>query len=109
MLVKMQPALNVVIKNLQKTKIMATYRIIKRRLRFDNKETYHVERKVLCFWLDILNNSFFLGTDAVANYKGWFCSKEEAKAVIDKLMEPKKKRNEVVWTNETRFPKIRRP
>jgi pyridoxal/pyridoxine/pyridoxamine kinase len=79
---------------------MATYRIIKRRLRFDDKEIYHVERKVLCFWLDILNNSFILGVDGVANYKGWFSSKEEAMAIIDKLMQPKKKRKEVVWTND---------
>jgi hypothetical protein len=79
---------------------MATYRIIKRRLRFDSKETYHVERKVLCFWLDILNNSFILGTDGVANYKSWFNSKEEAMAVVDKLLQPKKKRKEVVWTND---------
>jgi hypothetical protein len=79
---------------------MATYRIIKRRLRFDDKETYHVERKVLCFWLDILNNSFILGVDGVANYKSWFNSKEEALAIIDKLMQPKKKRKEVVWTND---------
>ena len=79
---------------------MATYRIIKRRLRFDSKETYHVERKVLCFWLDILNNSFILGVDGVANYKSWFNSKEEAMAVVDKLLQPKKKRKEVVWTND---------
>jgi hypothetical protein len=79
---------------------MATYRIIKRRLRFDSKETYHVERKVLCFWLDILNNSFILGVDGVALYKSWFSSKEEALAIIDKLMQPKKKRKEVVWTND---------
>jgi hypothetical protein len=79
---------------------MATYRIIKRRLRFDDKETYHVERKVLCFWLDILNNSFILGVDGVANYKSWFNSKEEAMAVVDKLLQPKKKRKEVVWTND---------
>jgi hypothetical protein len=79
---------------------MATYRIIKRRLRFDDKETYHVERKVLCFWLDILNNSFILGVDGVANYKSWFSSKEEAMAVVDKLLQPKKKRKEVVWTND---------
>jgi hypothetical protein len=79
---------------------MATYRIIKRRLRFDDKEIYHVERKVLCFWLDILNNSFILGVDGVANYKSWFNSKEEAMAVVDKLLQPKKKRKEVVWTND---------
>jgi hypothetical protein len=79
---------------------MATYRIIKRRLRFDSKETYHVERKVLCFWLDILNNSFILGVDGVANYKSWFSSKEEAMAVVDKLLQPKQMRDEVVWTNE---------
>ena len=79
---------------------MATYRIIKRRLRFDSKETYHVERKVLCFWLNILNNSFILGVDGVANYKSWFNSKEEAMAVVDKLLQPKQTRDEVVWTNE---------
>jgi hypothetical protein len=79
---------------------MATYRIIKRRLRFDDKEIYHVERKVLCFWFDILNNSFIFGIDDVANYKSWFNSKEEALAIIDKLMQPKKKRKEVVWTND---------
>ena len=92
-----------------KTKIMATYRIIKRRLGVDSKETYHVERKVLGFWYDILSNSFIFGIDDIANYKSWFNSKEEALAIIDKLMQPKKKRNEVVWTNETRFPRIRRP
>jgi hypothetical protein len=87
---------------------MTTYRIVKRRLRFDGKETYHVERKVLCFWFDILNYSFILGTDGVANYKGWFCSKEEAMVIVDKLLQPKRTRNEVVWTNETRTI-IRRP
>jgi hypothetical protein len=79
---------------------MATYRIIKRRLGVDSKEIYHVERKVLCFWFDILNNSFIFGIDDVANYKSWFNSKEEALAIIDKLMQPKKKRKEVVLTND---------
>ena len=79
---------------------MATYRIIKRRLGIDSKETYHVERKVLCFWFDILNNSFIFGIDDVPNYRSWVDSKEEALTIIDKLMQPKKKRKEVVWTNE---------